>query len=100
MGNISEDPGLILGRWARFFVTLLNAKSDKLRLNKIKRLSQWPFTYALGVKPAQNELSKALRSMANAKAVGPDGLPVELLKLRLNNDLTLLWEFHGMINVV
>ena len=33
-----RDPGLILGRWAWFFDTLLNAKSDKLRFDIIEGL--------------------------------------------------------------
>ena len=42
-------------------------------------------------------MATALRSMANAKAVGPDGLPVELLKLGLHHDTIVLWEFHRVI---
>ena len=38
--------------------------------------------------------------MANAKAVGPDELPVELLKLGINNDPTVLWVFHLVIKRV
>ena len=38
--------------------------------------------------------------MANAKAVGPDELPVELLKLGINLDPTVLWEFHRVIKLV
>ena len=83
-----RDPGLVLGRWARFFDTLLNAKSDKLRLDIIEGLPQWPVTHALGVEPTENELIGALRPMASAKVVRPDELSVELLKLGLNHDLT------------
>ena len=79
-GRILRDPGP-LGRGARFFGTLLNAKSDKFRVDIIEGLPQWPVTHALGVEPTENELIGTLRSMANAKAVGPE-LPVELLKLR------------------
>ena len=39
-GIMMRDPGLILGRWARFFGTLLNSKSDKLRLDIIEELPQ------------------------------------------------------------
>ena len=35
-GITLRDPGLVLGRWARFFGTLLNSKSDKFRLDIIK----------------------------------------------------------------
>ena len=38
--------------------------------------------------------------MANAKAVGPDELRVELLKLGINHNPTVLREFHRMIKRV
>ena len=38
--------------------------------------------------------------MANAKAVRPDKLPVGLLKLGINHDLTVLQEFHRLIKLV
>ena len=37
-GIMLRDPGLILARWARFFGTLLNSKSAKLRLDIIEEL--------------------------------------------------------------
>ena len=55
-GIMLRDPGLVLGRWARFFGTLLDSKSDKLRLDIIEELPQWPITHALGVEPTENEL--------------------------------------------
>ena len=99
-GIMLRDPGLILGRWARFFETLLNSKSDKLRLDIIEELAQWPITHDLGVEPTESELIGALRSMSNAKAVGPDKLPVEFLKLGINLDPTVLREFHRVIKLV
>ena len=95
-----RDPGIVLGRWARFFGTLLNSKSDQLRLDIIEGLPQWPITHALGVQPTENELIGALRSMANAKTVGPDELPVEFLKLGINHDPTVLRKFHRVIKLV
>ena len=38
--------------------------------------------------------------MANAKVVGPDELPVELLKLGINHEPTVLREFHRVIKLV
>ena len=38
--------------------------------------------------------------MTNAKAVGPDELPVELLELGINLDPTVLREFHRVIKLV
>ena len=78
----------------------LNAKSDKLRRDIIEALPQWPVTYILGVEPTENELMGALRSMADVKVAGPDELPVELLKLRLNHHPTMLREFHPLIKLV
>ena len=37
--------------------------------------------------------------MANAKVVGPDEPPVELLKLRLNHHPDVLREFHPVIKL-
>ena len=95
-----REPGLVLGRWARFFGTLLNAKSDKLRLDIIEGLPQWTVTHALGVEPTENELTVALRSMADAKAVGPDALQDEFLKLGLSHDPTLLQELRRVTKLV
>ena len=89
-----RDPGPVLGRWARLFGTLLNSKFDQLRLDILEGLSQRPITHALGVEPIENELIGALRSMAKAKAVGLDELSVELLKLGINHDPTVLRDFH------
>ena len=99
-GIILRDPGLVLGRWARFFRTLLNSKSNKLRLGIIGELPQWPITHELGIEPTESELIGALRSMANAKTVGQDEIPVELLKIGINHDLTVLREFHRVIKLV
>ena len=55
-GIMLRDPGLVLGRWARFFGTLLNSKSEKLRLDVIEELPQWPITHALGVESTEIEL--------------------------------------------
>ena len=38
--------------------------------------------------------------MANLKAVGPDGLPVELLKLGLQQDRTILLELHRVTTTI
>ena len=35
------------------------------------------------------ELTDAIRSLANGKAVGPDGVPVELFKIAVNGDPAL-----------
>ena len=43
----------------------------------------------LGIQPTMQELTGAIRSLANGKAVGPDGVSVELFKITLNGDPAL-----------
>ena len=63
--------------------SLLNAKSDMVDTEIPKRLPQQPIVSALGIEPMEEEIATAMKAMASAKAVGPDGLPVILLKLGL-----------------
>ena len=58
---------------------MLNAKSDKLDPDILKRLPQQPVT--------TKEVVTAMKAMANAKAVGPDSLPMKLLKLGLQDQI-------------
>ena len=95
-----RNPGSVFERWARLVGTLLNVKSDKLRLHTIEGLPQWPVKDALGVELTENEVISALRSMTNAKAMGPNELVVELFKLMLNHDPSVLQEFRRMARLV
>ena len=99
-GIMLRDPELVLGRSAQFVGTLLSSKSDQLRLDILEGLPQWSITHALGVEPTENELIGALRSMADAKVVRLDELPVELLKLGISHDPAILREFHRVIKLV
>ena len=85
-GRLLRDKGCIRERWVRFFRSLLNSKSDMLDPDIPKRLPQHPGASALGIEPTEEEIPTAMKAMANAKAVGPDGLPAELLKLGLQQD--------------
>ena len=80
-GVLLRDVELIRERWVRWFYTLLNVKSP--------RLDQWPENIPLGVQPTMQELTDAIHSLANGKAVGPDGVSVELFKITLNGDTAL-----------
>ena len=95
-----QDLGLVLGRWALFFGTLLNSKFNQLRLDILEGLPQWAITHALGVEPTENDLIGAMMSMVNANAMGPDEVPIEFLKLGINHDPTVLREFHRVIKLV
>ena len=76
-------------RWVRWFHTLLTAKSPRLDPNIAEGLDQWPQNMPLGVQPTMQKLTNAIRSLANGKAVGPDGVAVELFKITLNGDPAL-----------
>ena len=80
---------LIRERWIRWFHTLLNAKSPRLGPNIAGCLDQWPENMPLGVQPTIQELTDAICSLANGKAVGPHGVYVELFKITLNGDPAL-----------
>ena len=95
-GRLLRDKGCIRERWVRFFRSLLNSKSDMLDADITKRLPQHPVASALVIEPTEEEIATAMKAMANAKAVGPDGLPAELLKLGLQQDRTILQELHRL----
>ena len=88
-GVLLRDVELIRERWVRWFHTLLNAKSPRLDPNIAEGLDQWPENMPLGVQPTMQELTDAIRSLANLKAVGPDGVSVELFKITLNGNTAL-----------
>ena len=86
-GVVLRDVELIRERWVRWFHILLNAKSPRLDPNIAEGLDQeWPEIMPLGVQPTMQELTDAIRSLANGKAVGPDAVSVELFKITLNGD--------------
>ena len=65
-----------------------------------KRLPQHSVASALGIEPAEEEIATAMKAMTNAKAVGPDGFPAELLKLGLQQDRTILLELHRLTTLI
>ena len=63
-------------------------------------LSTKPVALSLGDRPVVDDKKKALRSMANDKAMGPNELPAKLLKLGLSDSSPeVLLAFHGIIIV-
>ena len=95
-GRLLLDKGRIRERWVRFFRSLLNSKSDMIDADIPKKLLQHPVASALGIEPTEEEIATAMKAMANAKAVGPDSPPAELLKLGLQQDRTILRELHRL----
>ena len=84
----------------RFFRSLLNSYSDMLDPDIPKRLPQQPVASALGIEPTEEEIATAMKAIANEKAVGQDGFPAELLKLRLQQDRTILLELHRLTTLI
>ena len=62
---------------------LLNTTSAALKQAIIEGLSPKPVALSLADPPVVNETKKILSFMAKYKAMGPDELPAELLKLGL-----------------
>ena len=95
-GRLLRDKGRIHERWVRFFRSLMNSKSDMLDPDIPKRLPQQPVASALRIERTEEEITTAMKAMASEKAVGPDGLPAELLKLGLQQDHAIVLEFHRL----
>ena len=87
-------------RWVRHFRSLLNATSETLDPTVISTIPQRPVAEAFGEEPTEDGVAASLRSMANAKAIGPDGLPAELLKLGLHENRIVLRELHRITKLV
>ncbi|CAM9960382.1 unnamed protein product, partial [Ascophyllum nodosum] len=91
----------IRARWRRYFASLLNTTPAAFNRTIIEGISPTPVALSLGDPPVVNETEKALRSIANDKAMGPDGLPAELLKFGLSDSShEILLAFHGIILAV
>ena len=88
-GVLLRDVELIRKRWVRWFHTLLNAKSPRLDPNIAEGLDQRPENMPLGVQPTMQGLTDFIRSLANGKTIGPDGVSVELFKITLDGDPAL-----------
>ena len=88
-GVLLKDVELFRERWVRWFHTLLNAMSPRLDPNIAQGLDQWPENMLLGVQPTMQELAGAIRLLTNGKAVGQDGVSVELSKITFNGDPAL-----------
>ena len=65
-----------------------------------KRLPQQPVASALEIKPTEEDIATAMDAMSNAKAVGPNSLPAELLELGRQQDRTILLELHRLTTLI
>ena len=97
--RLQRNNALIRERWVRWFHKLLNTKSPTL--DPRDEHKQWPSCRPLDDVSSKYEVEEAIRELANRKAVGPDGLPAELLKVLANEgELNTLGKFHDIIVAV
>ena len=68
-GKLQRKLDEIRARWRRYFTSLLNTTSATLNQTTIEGLSQKPTALSLGDSPVVSETKKALRPMANGKAM-------------------------------
>ena len=78
-----RDIKLICERWVRWFHIILNAKSPKLDENIVEGVYQWSKNMPLRNQPTMQELTDAICSLVNRKAIGPDVVSVELFKFTI-----------------
>ena len=96
-GVLLRDVELIRERGVDWFHTLLNAKSPKRDPNIAEDLDQWLENIPLGVQPTMQDLIDAIHSLANGKAVGPDGVSIELFNITLNGGPALRWRLLDIV---
>ncbi|XP_048000280.1 uncharacterized protein LOC125237330 [Leguminivora glycinivorella] len=75
-GKILTDDESIKERWKKYFEKLMNEKNE---WNGV--LENPPLNLGLVREISVEEVKVAVRNMKNGKAVGPDGIPVEVWKL-------------------
>eukprot|EP00903_Cladosiphon_okamuranus_P007252 g7035.t2 len=83
-GILLRDKDAILKRWGRFFNTLLNSDPPTLNPDVVEQVAQRPTTRAtrhLAAVTDPEEVEAAMRGLGNWKAVGPDLLAAELVKV-------------------
>ena len=83
-GVLLRNKDAILKRWRRFFDTLLDSRSPTLDPEVVEQVVQRPATRAtrrLAAVPDPEEVEAATKGLGNWKAVGPDLLAAELLKV-------------------
>ena len=99
-GRLLRDNALIRERLVRWFHKLLSTKWPTLDPSIVDELKQWPPCRPLDDVPSRYEV-EAIRALANRKAVGPDGLPAELLKVLADEgELNTVEKLHDIIVAV
>ena len=93
-GTLPRDEVRVGKRWEGFFQPVLHKKSPKRDLTIIVLFPQRPLAPLLGDEPTMDDMTGVIRDMPNWKAVGPDSLPAEALKL---DHPEFIWYFHYLL---
>ena len=90
--NLIKDPEKILERWADHLDGVLNRLS-KMNEEAIGRIPQIDVNTALGLTPTLEEVTKAIKSLSNEKALGADAIPAEIFSEDSPDMVDKLFEF-------
>ena len=96
-GALLKDKVRIFERWAGYFGALLNTKSPTLDPTISDLFPQRPLAPSLGNELTVDEVTAVIRGMPNWKALWPDSLPSELLKI--DHPECILY-FHNLLVTV
>ena len=77
-----------------------NTKSPTLDPSIVDELKHWPPCRPLDDVPSRYKVEEAIRALANRKAVRPDGLPAELLKVLADEGKNTLGNIYYIIAAV
>ena len=99
--RLLRDNALICERWVMLFHKLLNTKSPTVDPSIVDELTQWPPCRPLDDVLSRYEVEEAIRSLANRKSVGPDGVLAGFLKVLADEgEANTLGKFHDIIVAV
>ena len=79
--ELNNNAMSIRKRWGGVFQTLLKRKSPKRDLTITILFPQRPLAPSLGVEPTMDDMMGVIPGTPNWKAIAPDSLPAEVLKL-------------------
>ena len=96
-GRLLRDNAFIREQWVRWFHKLLNTESPT---HDPSIVDERPLCRPLTDVPPRYEVEEAIRALANRKALRPDGLSVELLKVLADKEKNTPGKFHDIIVAV
>lgn len=88
---------MILESWKRHVDCLLNNGATALEPSITDEVERTPIVFTLGDTLTLQKVRGALGMIANGKAMGPDEVPKNLLKLGIRENQIILWKFDDVI---